>query len=259
MTRRLSDEEVSRLSCLVAAGEPFTEIARRLRRGVTTCWHTAIRLGLHRPRPHIRRGADFRDAILRLHGRGFSDVEIAAATGAHRQIVGQHRRKLGLSSNAWSDRRKARGDPNWFRPGQLNGRAAKLLASIGQTRIRHRRARGNWQQRMVKIRDDGPPQFRWIPFARHVWESVYGPVPPGTFVVHADGDTLNDDRANLRLMTRRDLFAWQKSVRPKMEAHRLAAVARTARARWSLYRARRAHRLADFPIARQLTLAEPHP
>jgi len=36
---------------------------------------------------------------------------------------------------------------------------------------------------------------------RLIWENEYGPIPPGTFVHHKDGNPLNNDLSNLELAT----------------------------------------------------------
>jgi len=48
------------------------------------------------------------------------------------------------------------------------------------------------------IRQNG----KWIPLARHVYESLHGAVPIGSIVIHLDGNTLNVDPDNLKAITR---------------------------------------------------------
>jgi hypothetical protein len=66
---------------------------------------------------------------------------------------------------------------------------------VGTVRIRLGSG-GTCRVRMIKIRMDGPPERRWIHYARWWWEKHRGPVPPGKRVFHADGNTLNDDPRN---------------------------------------------------------------
>lgn len=61
--------------------------------------------------------------------------------------------------------------------------------------------------RMVKVRMDGPPQKRWMEYARWWWEKNRGPVPPGKLVLHMDGDALNDEPANIAVGTAGDKIA----------------------------------------------------
>lgn len=101
----------------------------------------------------------------------------------------------------------------FVRGGPLRGQAARLWRSVGSITIRRdktprsRRDRANAAKgpprRWIKVRDDGQRSKRWMPYARHVWESFHGSVPPGFLVVHADGDTMNDDPKNLLLVDRR--------------------------------------------------------
>jgi hypothetical protein len=56
---------------------------------------------------------------------------------------------------------------------------------------------GGRESRFIKIRMDGEPGRRWMPFARWWWEKNKGPVPAGHLVLHKDGDLLNDEPGNL--------------------------------------------------------------
>lgn len=93
---------------------------------------------------------------------------------------------------------------NHRRPNRLKRRRGEY--PIGATRIRHGAgSRGDKKVRMIKVRMNGPSQKRWMNYARFVWEAIHGPVPKGYRVGHLDGDMLNDDIANLALMTPGDV------------------------------------------------------
>jgi len=87
-----------------------------------------------------------------------------------------------------------------FKKGGIRGKAARNYRPVGSLTIR--KAKGN-QYSYIKIRDDGPLQKRCIPLATYRWQQANGPVPKGMFVVHKDGDTLNDDPSNLVAVDRR--------------------------------------------------------
>ncbi len=123
-----------------------------------------------------------------------------------------------------------------FKKGCLCGQAARNLKARGTLSIRKNMGK---RQRMIKVRDDGPPQHRWIPLARFWWEHHRGPIPRGCFVVHRDGNTLNDNPANLMLMDRKNLLQWQRTIRPQMESTRKKASAAAQRLRWRVYRFRK--------------------
>jgi len=111
-----------------------------------------------------------------------------------------------------------------FRPGQMRGNAARKYRPIG-TISRHRDKCGKpylW----IKLTDAGPPAKRWAPLHRHVWEQAHGPIPRGKLIIHFDGDSLNNDLSNLRLVDRRGHIKRQRSRDPTMEAKRLAACRR---------------------------------
>lgn len=43
---------------------------------------------------------------------------------------------------------------------------------------------------------------KWKPLAHHLWETHYGPIPPGHVVIHQDGNRMNCEPHNLRLLIR---------------------------------------------------------
>lgn len=104
---------------------------------------------------------------------------------------------------------------NWCRD------AAPLGAVDTRTRRGHK-------VRMIKVRMDGLRKHRWMHLARWRWERDHGPVPDGMIVAHWDGDTLNDDPENYRLVTRGEYLQRLRTLRPKMrekcETRRLTAI-----------------------------------
>lgn len=78
---------------------------------------------------------------------------------------------------------------------------SKDYLPVGTVRIRRRRRgrNGVYEVRFIKAKFKGPN--RWIPLAKYTWEKMHGPIPAGKRVVHADGNTLNDNPANYKLMT----------------------------------------------------------
>lgn len=131
-----------------------------------------------------------------------------------------------------------------FRPGQIRGSAARRYKSVGTITIRkdklprHLRGRRRkagmppWPQsyrRYIKIKDTGPPRYCWIPYSRYLWEKANGPVPDGCFIVHADGNTLNDSPDNLRCVDRKGHLALQLKRDPNMRKKMIAHSARTRR------------------------------
>jgi len=97
-----------------------------------------------------------------------------------------------------------------FKKGSIRGNAARKYRPVGSITVRNYK-RGN-QYRYIKIKDDGPPQKRCIPLATYRWQQANGPVPEGMFVVHRDGDTLNDDPSNL--------IAVDRSGHPRLQQSR---------------------------------------
>ena len=98
-----------------------------------------------------------------------------------------------------------------FKPGFIRGKAARNYRPVGSLTIR--KAKGN-QYSYIKIREDGPANKRCIPLATYRWEQANGPVPEGMFVVHKDGNTLNDDLPNLVAVDRKGHPRLQQSRDP---------------------------------------------
>lgn len=70
---------------------------------------------------------------------------------------------------------------------------------IGAVVVRRRRRPGHAKPlkvRFIKVRNSGPPAKRWMRYARWWWLQNQGPIPNGMRVIHADGDSLNDDPSN---------------------------------------------------------------
>lgn len=101
--------------------------------------------------------------------------------------------------------------------GPLRGQAARLWRPIGAITVRYDNlfawqrtrlhkdgtSRKGKSRRWIKVKDDGRLQDRWIPYARHLWEKHYGPVPKDLLVVHKDGNQMHDVIDNLILVDRR--------------------------------------------------------
>jgi len=121
-----------------------------------------------------------------------------------------------------------------FKPDQIRGAAARNYRAVGIITIRHdslfRRQnrsklirkdgtiRKGKLRRWIKIKDTGPPQYCWIPYARWLWEQKHGPVLPGHFVVHKDGNQMNDAPDNLILATRKSNLARNQELNPEAVA-----------------------------------------
>lgn len=122
----------------------------------------------------------------------------------------------------------------------------KVCLPVGTIKLRRRRkssGRGYIEVRFVKVRCDGPKGRQWIPLAKYTWERTHGPVPRGMRVVHADGNTLNDNPANYRLMTPGEVISlchrldWQMSDENRRGHKRRAATAECNRLRGQVRRA----------------------
>lgn len=99
----------------------------------------------------------------------------------------------------------------------------RALLPEGSIVLRRRGCPRGRRTRYIKV------EGRWRPFARHWWETNRGPVPAGMLVLHEDGDSTNDDPANLVLGTNGDVIQLCHRRDPAMsERNRKAMRAGTA-------------------------------
>ncbi len=80
-------------------------------------------------------------------------------------------------------------------------------------------SRDGHQFRAIKVLDDQQRPM-WRPYSKHLYEVHHGPIEPGKRVLHADGDSLNDDPANLVLGTAADAL-FVALEKPDVEARRV--------------------------------------
>jgi len=117
-----------------------------------------------------------------------------------------------------------------FKKGCLRGNAARNWRPVGTVTIRYDKL-FRWQnkrtykdgsrrkgkpRRWIKVKDDGPLWRRWIPYARYLWQQKHGHVPPGFFVVHINGDQMDDHIRNLMIVNRKEHLARNHQRDPDM-------------------------------------------
>ncbi|MDQ6477832.1 HNH endonuclease signature motif containing protein [Dyadobacter sp. LHD-138] len=59
-----------------------------------------------------------------------------------------------------------------------------------------RNAKNGFQYYFIRV------EKKWIPLARHVYENLHGQIPKGLLITHIDGNTLNVEPDNLKMITR---------------------------------------------------------
>ena len=79
-----------------------------------------------------------------------------------------------------------------------------------------RKTKSGKQIRYIKIAGIVDGKHKWIPYASYVWQQASGTVPDGMFVVHIDGDLLNDDLSNLKVVDRAGHLANMRKNNPKV-------------------------------------------
>jgi hypothetical protein len=94
---------------------------------------------------------------------------------------------------------------NWFRPGQLSGRAAQQVQPVGSYRVT---TEGYLEQKVSDV--PGASMRRWKGVHRMLWEAEHGPIPAGHAVVFKGGKpiTVLEDITldKLELVTRAELM-----------------------------------------------------
>lgn len=95
----------------------------------------------------------------------------------------------------------------------------------------------------------------WMHFATWLWVQTHGPLPAGYCVVHADGNSMNDDPHNHELITMAERLRRAMSNR-RAEQKRKRKSVKATRQRWQAYREIKAiRRSADAAVS----TAEPSP
>jgi hypothetical protein len=105
--RPWSPAETALARRLYLAGARVDEIARRLDRSPTSIYRRACSLGLRRRR-RTEVDAAFLETVRRLAALGRTDPEIAAELGCDRHTVSGRRKRMGLASNAYGARHRAK-------------------------------------------------------------------------------------------------------------------------------------------------------
>ena len=111
---------------------------------------------------------------------------------------------------------------------------------VGSIRIvtRERQGRIN-QYREIKVSGIMQGRHKWIPYARYLYEQKYGPIPKGQFPVHIDGDSMNDELDNLRIVDRKGHLALQMQRDPNMLKKCRRNASKALRKKWAAYRRRK--------------------
>lgn len=135
-----------------------------------------------------------------------------------------------------------------FKKGTLRGRGARAWRPVGTIIVR-RDSQSGRPYHWIKVADVVGAQWKnWRKYRHVVWEQHHGPIPPTCRVMHRDGDTLNDDVANLELVTLSDLWHRSMARRTKQQQRRAREkMSRAATKRAAAERARREIRPADAP------------
>ena len=107
----------------------------------------------------------------------------------------------------------------------------KKLGTIRTRTRRDTKNRKGGSYRVIATPGPTPHRHIWIPYARYLWEQKHGPVPAGYFVVHADGNRLNDTLQNYKLVDRKGHLALMKENNPGHRKKAIRSLKKTVRKR----------------------------
>ncbi len=103
---------------------------------------------------------------------------------------------------------------------------------VGAIRLVERDRYGKTQQyRMIKISGLAQGRHRWIMHARYIYKNRIGPIPKGFVVIHKDENSLNDDPANLEVISRAANLQLQHERDPGWLKKRIKTHKKTCRAK----------------------------
>jgi hypothetical protein len=145
-------------------------------------------------------------------------VSVSAITTIYRRHTTAEQRGEARRRKISATKTGKPGHPSWrkgktgfpvpksaWKKGELRGAVARKWRPVGTITVRS--YPDGRKLRFIKLRDDGPMSGRWRVYARWLWEKHNGQVPADHYIVHADDDLLNDDRANLRCVPRSTALA----------------------------------------------------
>ena len=143
----------------VTSTDMMARVLRRSRRAISTQAHL---MRLSKSPEHMQREYAQRSERSKAHPNTIKPGATPWNLGL-RGVTGVHPNNRG----------------NYFRPGQLSGRAAQHYVPVGTTAIN---GDGLLKKKWTDDRNL-PPYRRWRPVHVMVWEAAHGPVPPGHIVV----------------------------------------------------------------------------
>lgn len=170
--------------------------------------------------------------------------EIAAHLGRRKSVVMHHIRLMGLEltpeqrerMKSLSQFKKGQPSHNKGKAGKPNqasfkpGHAPANALHDGAITIRQKQG-----EKPYKFYRVGAAQ--WVYLHRYVWQQANGPIPAGHVIRFIDGDSLNCELSNLKLITQAEHVMLNQNIEKRAEA---------VRHRWKVKKAIAKHR-AEFP------------
>jgi hypothetical protein len=131
---------------------------------------------------------------------------IAEHLGRRKSVVTSHIKLMGLQLTP--EQRKARNPFKKNQPAHNKGKSGKPNKTSfkvghkpanamhdGAISIKHKQ--GDKSYKYLRI-----SRKKWVLLHRHIWEQANGPIPPAHIVTFIDGDSMNCELSNLRLISR---------------------------------------------------------
>lgn len=158
------------------ADTPIDEIIRATGLKKASIYGTARKLGIRRSEEHIKE-------TRRMLGKTLSQSPASIRTRFSKGSIPVNK------GRAMSEETRRKVSRTFFKKGNTPHNACKvgdmIVTSDGYAKIKI--ADNKWRFRSVLV-----------------WEAAHGAVPEGHIICHMDGDKLNDDLSNLRLLNKRE-------------------------------------------------------
>lgn len=163
----------------------------------------------------------YRELKLFVENRGWKEFSRAPVSLRRWASNQRRRRKAGLFEQSRMALLDAISFPWEIRARRLieTRKTSREKRPVGTILVRRQHDNGrDVEERWIKVRDDGPSDKRWVPYARWWWEKNRGPVPPGKGVIHVNGNRMDDSPENLCVGGPGDRIRLAHLRDPKMSA-----------------------------------------
>jgi len=191
MKRRWTPEEIEKIKELYYSNST-KEIAALLNRSVLRIYQQAAILGLKKPEQPWNKGLKGEDFINALPAESYdkmSKVHFKKGSEAWNKGIKGEEYKKTIGEDSYK-----RMQNGFFKS---NNMPHNTLPGNGHISVRFDKKERPYKY--IKIADGN-----WVLYHRYVWEQEHGPIAKGMIVTFIDGNSLNCDLKNLKLITMKE-------------------------------------------------------